>query len=174
MKQTGDKYIEDSGRGYRKVVPSPIPIKIVEQESINVLAKAGMVVIAVGGGGIPVFESGDRLVSVEGVIDKDLASQYLAQEMDADYLFILTAVDKVSINFNKPNQENLDEMTINEAENWLNEGQFLEGSMSPKIQAAIYFVKSKRGRKAIITSMDKTKEAILGLDGTIIYSKIED
>lgn len=173
LEQTGDKYIEDSGRGYRKVIPSPIPIRIVEQESIEVLVEAGVVVIAVGGGGIPVFESGNQLISAEAVIDKDLASQHLAQQMDADYLFILTAVDKVAINFNKLNQKDLDKMTVSQAEKWLDEGQFLDGSMLPKIQAAIQFVKSKRGRKAIITSMDKAKEAVLGLNGTIVYDELE-
>lgn len=172
-KQTGDKYIEDSGRGYRKVIPSPIPIKIVEQDSIKVLVREGMIVIAGGGGGIPVVEDGDRLVVAEAVIDKDLSSQHLAQELDADYLFFLTGVDKVAINFNKSNQKNLEKMSVNEAEKWMSEGHFLSGSMLPKVQAAIQFVKSKYGRKAIITSMDKTKEAILGLDGTIVYDKSE-
>lgn len=169
MGQNGGKYIEDSGRGYRKVIPSPIPIRIVEQDSIEVLVKAGMTVIAVGGGGIPVVEEGNRLSVVEAVIDKDFSSQHLAQEMDADYLFVLTGVNKVAINFNKPNQKNLDNMSVSEAEKWMKEGHFLKGSMLPKVQASILFVKSKRGRKAIITSMDKTKEAILGLNGTIVY-----
>ncbi|MGB6179370.1 carbamate kinase [Carnobacterium sp.] len=173
MRQNGEKYVEDSGRGYRKVIPSPIPIRIVEQDSIDLLVKAGMVVVAVGGGGIPVVEEGNRLSVVEAVIDKDFSSQHLAQEMDADYLFILTEVDKVALNFAKANQKNLEKMSVSETEKWMKEGHFLEGSMLPKVQAAILFVKSKRGRKAIITSMGKTKEAILGLNGTIIYEDSE-
>ena len=169
MRQTDDIYIEDSGRGYRKVIPSPKPIKVVEKDTINMLLDSGTIVISVGGGGIPVIEKDNSLIGVEAVIDKDIASECLAEELNADYLFILTAVDRVAINFNKPNQRDIDKMSVKEAEEWIKEGQFPEGSMLPKVQAALKFVKSKPGRKSIISSLEKTKEAILGESGTIIY-----
>ena len=169
MRETEDIYIEDSGRGYRKVIPSPTPIKVIERDTINMLVDSGTIVISVGGGGIPVIEKGNSLIGVEAVIDKDIASECLAEELNADYLFILTAVDRVAINFNKPNQRDIDKMSVKEAEEWIKEGQFPAGSMLPKVQAALKFVKSKPGRKSIISSLEKTKEAILGKNGTIIY-----
>lgn len=169
MRQTKDIYIEDSGRGYRKVIPSPTPIKVVEKDTINMLVDSGTIVISVGGGGIPVIEKGNSLIGVEAVIDKDIASECLAEELNADYLFILTAVDRVAINYNKANQRDIDKMSVKEAEEWIKEGQFPAGSMLPKVQAALKFVKSKPGRKSIISSLEKTKEAILGESGTIIY-----
>lgn len=169
MNESKDIYIEDSGRGYRKVIPSPTPVKVIEKDIIDLLVKAGTIVISVGGGGIPVIEKGNSLIGVEAVIDKDIASECLAEELNADYLFILTAVDRVAINFNKPNQRNIEKMSVKEAEVWINEGQFPAGSMLPKVQAAVKFVSSKAGRKAIISSLEKTKEAILGESGTIIY-----
>lgn len=127
--------------------------------------------IAVGGGGIPVIEeSKHTLVGVEAVIDKDLASRCLADELNADFLFILTAVEKIAINFGKPNQQNLDRLSIDEAERLIKEGHFAPGSMLPKVQAAIAFVRGKQGRKSIITSLEKAKEAILGKTGTVICS----
>lgn len=171
MAETGDTYIEDSGRGYRRVIPSPTPIKVVEKDIIQELVNAGHVVIAVGGGGIPVIEeSKHTLVGVEAVIDKDLASRCLADELNADFLFILTAVEKIAINFGKPNQQNLDRLSIDEAERLIKEGHFAPGSMLPKVQAAIAFVRGKQGRKSIITSLEKAKEAILGKTGTVICS----
>lgn len=169
MEDTKDIYIEDSGRGYRKVVPSPNPIKVIERDVIKTLVEAGVIVISVGGGGIPVIQKEDSLVGVDAVIDKDLASECLAEELDADYLFVLTAVDKIAINFNKPNQRDLDKMSLEEAELWIKEGQFPPGSMLPKVESAIKFVKSKPGRKAIVSSLEKANEAILGNSGTIIY-----
>ena len=160
MKESKDIYIEDSGRGYRKVIPSPTPVKVIEKDIIDLLVKAGTIVISVGGGGIPVIEKGNSLIGVEAVIDK---------ELNADYLFILTAVDRVAINFNKPNQRNIEKMSTAEAEIWIEEGQFPAGSMLPKVQAAVKFVNSKPGRKSIISSLEKAKEAILGESGTIIY-----
>lgn len=169
MKATGHKYIEDSGRGYRKVVPSPNPVKIVETDIIQDLMNAGKVVIAAGGGGIPVIKDEDHsLVGVEAVIDKDLASGCLARELNVDILFILTAVDKVAINFGKPNQKDLDCLTIEETERLIEEGQFPDGSMLPKVLAAMNFVKEKEERKAIISSLTKAKEAISGKTGTVI------
>lgn len=169
MEDTKDVYIEDSGRGYRKVVPSPNPIKVIERDVIKTLVEAGVIVISVGGGGIPVIEKEDSLIGVDAVIDKDLASECLAEELDADYLFVLTAVDKIAINFNKPDQRDLDKMSLEEAEQWVKEGQFPPGSMLPKVESAMKFVKSKPGRKAIISSLEKANEAILGNSGTIIY-----
>ena len=160
MKESKDIYIEDSGRGYRKVIPSPTPVKVIEKDIIDLLVKAGTIVISVGGGGIPVIEKGNSLIGVEAVI---------AEELNADYLFILTAVDRVAINFNKPNQRNIEKMSTAEAEIWIEEGQFPAGSMLPKVQAAVKFVNSKPGRKSIISSLEKAKEAILGESGTIIY-----
>ncbi len=171
MRESKDIYIEDSGRGYRKVIPSPVPVKVVEKEIINTLVKAGVIVISVGGGGIPVIEKGNKLIGVEAVIDKDIASECLAEALDADYLFVLTAVDRVAINFNKANQRNIEKMSVKEAEAWIEEGQFPAGSMLPKIQAAVKFVRSKPGRKAIISSLEKTREAILGQNGTIVYEE---
>ena len=169
MEKSKDIYKEDSGRGYRKVIPSPTPVKVVEKDIVEMLLKSGAVVISVGGGGIPVIEKGNNLIGVEAVIDKDIASECLAEELNADYLFILTAVDRVAINFNKSNQRNIEKMSVEEAEIWIKEGQFPAGSMLPKIQAAIKFVNSKPGRKAIISSLEKTRESILGQSGTIIY-----
>ncbi len=170
MAETSDIYIEDSGRGYRRVIPSPVPIKIVEKDIINDLVNAGRIVIAVGGGGIPVVEENNHsLIGVEAVIDKDLASRCLADELNADFLFILTAVEKIAINFGKPNQQNLDYLSVDEAEKLIREGHFAPGSMLPKVQAAISFVRGKQGRKSIITSLDKAKDAILGRTGTVIF-----
>lgn len=169
MAETGDTYIEDSGRGYRRVIPSPAPIKVVEKDIIQDLVHAGHVVVAVGGGGIPVVEDNTHsLVGVEAVIDKDLASRCLADELNADFLFILTAVEKIAIHFGKPNQQNLDRLTIEEAEKLIREGHFAPGSMLPKVQAAIAFVSGKQGRKSVITSLEKAKDAMLGKTGTII------
>ncbi|NBJ71060.1 MULTISPECIES: carbamate kinase [Clostridia] len=171
MKETNDVYVEDAGRGYRKVIPSPLPIKVVEKEVIANLVDAGHIVITIGGGGIPVMEKeASALEGVDAVIDKDLASQCLANELDVDFLFILTAVEKIAIHYGKPNQQDLEQMTITEAKKYIAEGQFAPGSMLPKVQAAIQFVQGRSGRKAIITSLNKAKEAILGKTGTTIYS----
>lgn len=148
---------------------SPKPVRIVEKDIINSLVEAGVIVIALGGGGIPVAEKENALVGVDAVIDKDIAGGFLAEELGADYLFVLTKVDKVSINFNKSGQKDLDKMSVDEAQQWISEGQFHSGSMLPKIEAAVKFVKSKPGRKAIISSVEKAGEAIIGNSGTIIY-----
>lgn len=173
MKETNTKYIEDSGRGYRKVIPSPTPIKVVEKETIESLVNSGQVVITVGGGGIPVIEKGNDLIGVEAVIDKDFASECLAEEINADYLFILTTVEKIAINFGKPNQVNLKSLSPDQAKILMVQGQFPPGSMLPKVQASVKFVESKPGRKAIISSLEKAKEAILGETGTIIFNSKE-
>jgi carbamate kinase len=159
---------EDSGRGWRRVVPSPMPMKIVEIGTIKTLWDT-TIAITCGGGGIPVIENEDgSLEGIAAVIDKDLAAERLAEDMEADILMILTEVEKVSINFNKPNQENLSHMTIGEAEKYIEEGHFAPGSMLPKILAAVNFAKSKPGRKAIITSLYNATSALDEKTGTII------
>lgn len=160
---------EDAGRGWRRVVASPLPVEIVELDAVKTLNDAGFVVVTVGGGGIPVVrnEAGD-LEGVAAVIDKDLASEKLARDMDADALVILTAVEKVNINFKKPDQKDLDRMSAAEAKQYIKEGHFAPGSMLPKIEAALNFVESKPGRIAIITSLDKAVDAIEGRAGTAI------
>lgn len=159
---------EDAGRGYRRVVPSPKPIDVVEKETIKTLVDNGTVVITVGGGGIPVVKEGNKLVGVPSVIDKDFASAKLAEIVDADYLIILTAVEQVAINFGKPNQKSLDVMTSKDAEIYIKEGHFAPGSMLPKVEAAMSFATSKEGRKALITSLEKAEDGINGKTGTRI------
>lgn len=163
-------YKEDAGRGWRQMVASPKPLDIVEKESILNLLDNDFVVIASGGGGIPVIRKGeDDYQGVEAVIDKDHASAILAELCDAEYLFILTAVDRVAINFGKPNQQFLERISVEEAERFCEEGHFAAGSMLPKVQAAINFAKSKPGRKAIIAALEKAPLAIKGESGTQIY-----
>lgn len=168
-KATGDHYIEDSGRGYRKIIPSPDPVKVVESDLMKDLISKGHIVIGAGGGGIPVVEEQNTLIGIEAVIDKDKASEKLAEELDVDFLFILTAVDRIAINFGKPNQKDLEDLSVDQARGYIEEGHFPAGSMLPKVEAAIKFVESKKGRKAIISSLEKAKEAILGQTGTVIY-----
>ncbi len=160
---------EDAGRGWRRVVASPMPVEIVELNAVKALVEAGFIVVTVGGGGIPVIrnEKGE-LVGTAAVIDKDLASERLAEDMNADALVILTAVEKVSVNYNKPDQRVLDTLTVAEARQYIQQGHFAPGSMLPKIEAAIKFVESKPGRKAIITSLDKALEALEGRAGTTL------
>ena len=159
---------EDAGRGWRRVVPSPIPTKIVELDSVKKLWDS-TIVITCGGGGIPVLENenGD-LEGTAAVIDKDFAAELLAENVGADALMILTEVEKVAINFNKPNQENIGHMTYAEAEKHCSDGQFAPGSMLPKVQAAMKFVKANPDKKAIITSLVKAIDALEGKTGTVI------
>lgn len=164
----GFTMVEDAGRGYRRVVPSPRPIDVAEKETIKTLVENGQVVITVGGGGIPVIAKGNQLIGVPAVIDKDFASAKLAEILDADYLIILTAVEQVAINFGKPEEQWLSNLSIVDAERYIAEGHFAPGSMLPKVQAAIAFAQSKPGRKALITSLEKAKEGIAGKTGTII------
>lgn len=171
IENKGVVYKEDSGRGYRRVVPSPKPVDIVEKNIILSMLENNYIVIACGGGGIPVIR--DDYGNIEGipaVIDKDFASSTLANSVDAEYLFILTAVDRVFINFNKENQKEIKDMSIRDAEKYCEEGQFAKGSMLPKVLAAIEFVKGGKNRKAIIASLEKAAEAIKGESGTIIHS----
>ncbi|WP_448375247.1 carbamate kinase [Fervidobacterium sp.] len=156
---------EDAGRGWRRVVPSPIPLDIVEKEVIKTLVEKDIIVIAAGGGGIPVVQENGTLKGVEAVIDKDRASALLAKEINADILIILTGVEKVAINFKKPDERQLDHLTIEEAKKYLSEGQFPAGSMGPKIEAAIDFV-SSTGKECLITDMAVLDKALKGLTGT--------
>jgi len=161
---------EDSGRGYRRMVASPKPIDIVESDSIVNMLDNEFIVIACGGGGVPVVAGkGNGYKGVPAVIDKDFASAKLAEICKADYLFILTAVDRIAINFGTPEQKDLEKMSVEEAERYIEEGHFAPGSMLPKVQAAIEFVKSGEGRKAVIASLEKAPLAIKGESGTVIY-----
>ncbi len=164
--EKGYVMVEDSGRGYRRVVASPKPMDILEKDMIKTLTKDNYIVIAAGGGGIPVISKDNQIVGVEAVIDKDYASALLASEIQADLLVILTGVPQVAINFGKPNQESLSQMTLAEAQKHMEDGQFPKGSMGPKIDAAMSFVKS--GGEALITSIDQLKEAVKGHTGTRI------
>lgn len=162
------KCVEDSGRGWRRVVASPAPVEIVELEAIKQLV-GKQLVICCGGGGIPVVHNGNHLTGASAVIDKDWTSSLLAAEIDADVFIILTAVEKVAVNFGKPDQQWLDDITVEEARQYAAEGQFAVGSMLPKVDAAIKFAESKKGRTAIITLLEKAREGIEGKTGTRIH-----
>jgi carbamate kinase len=167
-REKGFHIIEDSGRGYRRVVASPRPKEIIEINTVKSLINAGEIVIAGGGGGIPVIRVGNHLKGVGAVIDKDFASCLLAQEIGADCLIILTAVEKVAINFGKPDVKWLDTITIEEAKEYMTQGQFAPGSMLPKVQAAVEFAASGANRTALITLLEKAKEGINGKTGTSV------
>ncbi len=168
MEETGCKYVEDAGRGWRRVVASPKPVSIYEHVTLATLMNDREVIIAGGGGGIPVVKTEHGYEGVAAVVDKDFAAEKLAELVDAEYLFILTAVDRVAINFGKPDQENISEMTVAQAKAYSDEGQFAPGSMLPKVQAACLFAESKAGRKAIIGSLEKAELALKGESGTRI------
>ena len=162
--------MEDAGRGYRRVVASPRPVSIVEIDTIRALVETNHVVVACGGGGIPVFRTvGHHLKGAAAVIDKDFAAEKLAEQLDADVLIILTAVEKVAIHFGKPDEEWLAKMTPEEARKYMAAGEFAPGSMLPKVQAAVEFVESKPGRRALITLLEKAKDGIAGRTGTLFY-----
>ena len=164
-------FIEDSGRGYRRVVASPAPKSIIEIDTIRTLADAGYVVIAAGGGGIPVFKAeNNHLKGSPAVIDKDRASELLAEELDADFLIILTAVENAAINYGKPDEQKLGDITTEEAKKYIAEGQFAPGSMLPKVEAAVRFAESKPGRTALITLLEKANDGINGKTGTRIHA----
>jgi carbamate kinase len=163
--------MEDAGRGYRRVVASPRPVSIVEIDTIRALVETNHVVVACGGGGIPVFRTvGHHLKGAAAVIDKDFAAEKLAEQLDADVLIILTAVEKVAIHFGKPDEEWLSEVTPEEARKYMAAGEFAPGSMLPKVQAAVEFVESKPGRRALITLLEKAKDGIAGKTGTLFYT----
>lgn len=163
--ETGDIYVEDAGRGYRKVVPSPKPITIVEYPAIEKLIENDFITITAGGGGIPVKEVEHGYRGLEAVIDKDFASAKLAELVGADYLFILTGVDNVYVNYNKANQEKLEEVTADQLKEWINQDQFAPGSMLPKVEAAISLVENRPESTVVITSLENI-EAIFG-DGSV-------
>ncbi len=169
-KAYGWEYIEDSGRGYRRVVPSPVPKEIVEKDLIELMLRSRALVIAVGGGGIPVIKENDQLVGKEAVIDKDLASSLLAREIKADLFVISTAVSNAFIHFNRPNQQALETINIEQTKMYLSEGYFGKGSMEPKIKAALQFTEAT-GNPAVITSPENIPEAIMGRKGTRIEHK---
>ena len=164
----GWNVVEDAGRGWRRVVPSPLPQRVIERDAVKELLDAGFIVITVGGGGIPVVEDEDgKLVGTAAVIDKDYASSLLAQSIGAGLLLISTAVEKVSLNFGQPNQVDLDQMTVAEAKRYMAEGHFAPGSMLPKIQAIIWFLEAG-GQEAIITNPENIERALAGETGTRI------
>ncbi len=161
--------VEDAGRGWRRVVASPKPQEIVEIGTIKALVDSGKVVICGGGGGIPVLrENHNHLHGASAVIDKDFCSELIAEELNADFLVILTAVEKVAVNFNKPDQKWLSSMTVAEAQKYCGEGQFAPGSMLPKVQAGMKFASSKKGRTTLITLLEKAQDGIEGRTGTVI------
>ncbi|MEA4895256.1 MAG: carbamate kinase [Oscillospiraceae bacterium] len=169
LERKGVPCVEDSGRGYRKVVASPMPKRIRELETVKTLLSAGHIVITCGGGGIPVIEKDGKLIGVSAVIDKDNASALLATNLQADYFIILTAVEKVAINFGKENQQWLSKMSVCDAEKYIEEGQFAPGSMLPKVKAAVRFAESGDNRRALITLLEKASEGLQGKTGTIVY-----
>ena len=167
--ERGYDVVEDAGRGYRRVVASPKPAGIVELDTIRSLVETNHVVIACGGGGIPVFRTeGNHLKGAAAVIDKDFAAAKLAEQLDADFLVILTAVEKVAVNFGKPDQQWLDELTPETAARYIEEGQFAPGSMLPKVQAALAFAQSGEGRSSLITLLERAADGIAGKTGTIV------
>ncbi len=168
MNAKGFTFKEDAGRGYRRVVPSPKPIDIVEIDSIKSLLAAGNIVIAAGGGGIPVIEDSDGLRGIAAVIDKDFTTAKLAELVDADSLIILTAVEQVAVRYGRPDQVWLSELTVKEAEKYIAGREFAEGSMLPKVRAALSFAESKAGRRALITSLEKAADGLAGKTGTWI------
>ncbi len=165
-------YKEDAGRGYRRVVASPLPQKIVELKTIEQMVEDNNIVIACGGGGIPVIDRINGYKGVDAVIDKDKTSALLAKEIDADVLLILTAVDKVKIHFNTPDEISLDELSLSEAKEYMEAGEFAKGSMLPKVDACVSFIEHTRGdKKAIISSLKKAVEALSGKSGTTIIRR---
>ncbi|BAK46360.1 MAG: carbamate kinase [Lachnospiraceae bacterium] len=170
VKERDYQVMEDAGRGYRRVVASPKPQSIIEIDTIRALVETNHVVIACGGGGIPVFTTeGHHLKGAAAVIDKDFAAEKLAEQLDADCLIILTAVEKVAIHFGKPDEEWLSDLTPDQAEQYIADGEFAPGSMLPKVQACLEFAKSGQGRTALITLLEKAKDGIAGKTGTRIH-----
>ena len=170
VKEKEYKVVEDAGRGYRRVVASPKPKSIIEIDTIRSLVENDYVVVACGGGGIPVFVSGGHhLKGAAAVIDKDFAAEKLAEQLNADCLIILTAVEKVAVHFGKPDQEWLSELTPETAQKYIEAGEFAPGSMLPKVQAAVAFAESAPGRESLITLLEKAKDGINGLTGTRIH-----
>ena len=166
--ESGIQVMEDAGRGYRRVVASPKPAEIIEIDTVRDLLNAGEVVIASGGGGIPVIRKNNHLKGVGAVIDKDFASCLLAKELNADFLIILTAVEKVALRFGTPDETWLDAISVEEAETYISEGHFAPGSMLPKVQAGVEFAASAPGRTSLITLLEKARDGVNGKTGTRI------
>lgn len=164
-------FVEDAGRGYRRVVPSPKPIGVVETDAVKSLVDAGIVPISVGGGGIPVVSNGNQLLGREAVIDKDFASEKLAELVGADALIILTAVPNIYVNFNQPDQKKLEQVSVAELETYIGQNQFAPGSMLPKVEAAIDFVKAT-GNQAVVTALDNIEGFVQNGSGTVITKKV--
>jgi carbamate kinase len=171
MRTKGQVFKEDSGRGWRRVVPSPEPLEIVEKDTIKKLLDAGFIVVAAGGGGIPVVRTADGLTGVEAVIDKDMAGQLLAVEVGADAFFLLTEVERVCINYGRPDEQAFAALTVAEARRYQAEGHFPPGSMGPKVEAAVRFAASATGRKAVIVSLENAAQAFTGKSGTVITAQ---
>ena len=169
--EKGYSFVEDAGRGYRRVVPSPNPMRIVELATINKMMDQKLVVITGGGGGVPVVCSEEGLKGIDAVIDKDFVAAKISQDIEADTLIILTAVEKVAINFNKPNQEEISHMNADLAREYISQGQFAPGSMLPKVEACLRFIGEDENRKAIITSLEAAQRALKGETGTVISLK---
>ena len=167
-KEKGWTMKEDAGRGYRRVVPSPLPIDIEEKEVISTLVKSGNVIICAGGGGIPVIKEGNKLVGVAAVIDKDYASALVAELVDADYLVILTAIDNVCINYKQPNEKKLTNVSLNEIKEYLKGDYFAKGSMYPKVNACVKFLTNCPNKTAIIAALENAEKAFEEKSGTII------
>jgi carbamate kinase len=167
LERLGHIVVEDSGRGWRRVVPSPRPIRIIETDIIKELVQAGTIVVACGGGGIPVADENGTLTGVDAVIDKDLASSLLAIEIKAEVIMFLTTVDRVALNYGTPQQVDLERLTLDEAQQYLREGQFPPGSMGPKIEAAVEFVENG-GERAVVCRPEHVVEALAGRAGTVI------
>lgn len=171
VKNTGYIMKEDANRGYRRVVASPKPVEFLDKEALEGIIEKSMIAIVAGGGGIPVIMKNGEYVGVDAVIDKDFAASKVANIINADALFILTAVDKVAINFGKETQQNLDVISVSEARQYIIEGQFHKGSMLPKVEAALEFVESNNDREAVICSLENANEALYGKNGTKIIKK---
>lgn len=167
-RKKGNYVIEEAGKGFRRVVSAPNPVKIVELDAVNALLDANQIVVAAGGGGIPVLEQDNHLRGASAVIEKDLAAGKLAEGIDADLLIILTNVEKVCINLGQPNEEPLGEISVEQAKNYMEEGHFGIYNMLPKFRASVEFVEGREGRKAYITSFDKVTDALNGKTGTVI------
>ena len=167
-KEKGWTMKEDAGRGYRRVVPSPLPTDIEEKEVISTLVKSGNVIICAGGGGIPVIKEGNKLVGIAAVIDKDYASALVAELVDADYLVILTAIDNVCINYKQPNEKKLTNVSLNEIKEYLKGDYFAKGSMYPKVNACVKFLTNRPNKTAIIAALENAEKAFEEKSGTII------
>ncbi len=164
----GNHVAYEEGKGYRRIIAAPRPIEIYEIDAITALMDAGQIVIAAGGGGIPVLEQGTRLKGASAVIEKDITSACLAEKIGADTLLLLTGVEKVSVNFNRPDEKKLDSMTVEEAARYIDDGQFSSGAMLPKVEAAVSFASSAPGRISIITSIDTALDGVTGKTGTVV------